>query len=250
MIQPRIEEALDSVFHALRADDRFEEYSDKEIKAWILKRTGFNIRIDGVNYYIGVQEKPSLSGLWSGIKNKLIWIILLPLMVFAMTLAYTRDSKAHSLKRGDIIVAKCINVYDGDSLTVIFKGEKIKIRLVGIDAPELQQEFGYDARQILAIWALDKEVRITVSGIDKYGRVLAVVQGLGVGERWVDVAVMLTASGLAWYEEKYCLTSISENCEEYRKNVIYAKEHKEGIFGGLHIEHPSTYRQRMKNKKK
>lgn len=176
------------------------------------------------------------------------------IIMFLMAVAFgVQGVEAHSLKRGDVIIAKCIKVYDGDTLTVLYKGEKIKIRLVGIDAPELQQEYGQEAKKILSMWTLNNnksQVRVIVSGIDKYGRVLAVVQGLGANKQWVDVATMLAWSGLAWYEEKYCLSSVSENCEEYRQGEIQSKQNQQGLFGGISIEHPSSYRQRMKNKQK
>lgn len=179
-------------------------------------------------------------------------ITILTVFLFSFVLG-VQGVEAHNLKRGDTFIAKCIKVYDGDTLTVRYKGEKIKIRLVGIDAPELQQEYGYEAKKILSMWTINNtnsEVRVIVSGVDNYGRVLAVVQGLGANKQWVDVATMLAWSGLAWYEEKYCLSSVSENCEEYRQGEIQSKQNQQGLFGGISIEHPSSYRKRMKNKQK
>ena len=43
---------------------------------------------------------------------------------------------------------KVIKIYDGDTITIMAK-EKIKVRLFGIDAPELKQEFGKESREHL-----------------------------------------------------------------------------------------------------
>ena len=45
---------------------------------------------------------------------------------------------------------KIIKIYDGDTITALTsKKEKIKIRLYGIDAPELKQPFGKASKRHL-----------------------------------------------------------------------------------------------------
>jgi endonuclease YncB( thermonuclease family) len=62
---------------------------------------------------------------------------------------------------------KVIRVHDGDTLTTISDGKEIKVRLVGVDAPELSikshlpgQPFSIKAKEYLASLVLNKSVAI------------------------------------------------------------------------------------------
>lgn len=77
---------------------------------------------------------------------------------------------------------KCVGVYDGDTVTVVFdyKGELIKdhIRLWGINTPEIrtrdaaEKEAGLSARDYLREQILDRIIWVEFFGEDKYGRSL------------------------------------------------------------------------------
>ena len=41
------------------------------------------------------------------------------------------------------------SIYDGDTLRVVRDGEELKIRLCGIDAPEIKQPLGIESRDYL-----------------------------------------------------------------------------------------------------
>jgi endonuclease YncB( thermonuclease family) len=72
--------------------------------------------------------------------------------------------------------ARIIGVHDGDSITVITSDNKqIKVRLEGIDCPELKQVFGQRARLATSILCIGKDVQIQQTGKDRYGRMLAFV---------------------------------------------------------------------------
>jgi endonuclease YncB( thermonuclease family) len=77
---------------------------------------------------------------------------------------------------------KVTRVYDGDTFRAIGHDIEIKVRLVGIDAPEVSkkknesgQPFSNKAKQFLSGMVLNKTVDIQGYGIDRYGRQLAVV---------------------------------------------------------------------------
>jgi len=77
---------------------------------------------------------------------------------------------------------KVVRVYDGDTLTATGHDLEIKVRLVGIDAPELKrgkhkpgQPFGQKAKKFLARLVLNKQVFIKGYGLGPYNRPLAVV---------------------------------------------------------------------------
>ncbi len=95
--------------------------------------------------------------------------------------------------------AKVIGVNDGDNLIVLTSAnQQIKIRLEGIDCPELTQDYGMQAKQALVALCFNKEVRVEKSGIDRYGRTLALL--------YVDdlcVNSELIRLGMAWHYTHY-----------------------------------------------
>lgn len=93
------------------------------------------------------------------------------------------------------ISGKVISVADGDTMTILTADKKqIKIRMLGIDAPERGQDFGTVARQQLNNLCYGKNVIVEKKDEDQYGRVLGVVyvDGMNVNEYMVR-------NGLAWY---------------------------------------------------
>lgn len=68
-------------------------------------------------------------------------------------------------------------VTDGDSLwlTLAPSGESLQVRLLGIDAPEICQAWGEQAKQALAELVVGKQVTAQTQGQDTYGRTLATV---------------------------------------------------------------------------
>ena len=63
-----------------------------------------------------------------------------------------------------IIVGKVVGVHDGDTLTLRTEDETLKVRLSGIDTPELGQPFGNNAKQALSAVAFGKTATIKSSG--------------------------------------------------------------------------------------
>ena len=48
------------------------------------------------------------------------------------------------------LTGKVVGVHDGDTLTLLVNEKQYKVRLDGIDAPELGQDFGTRAKQALS----------------------------------------------------------------------------------------------------
>jgi endonuclease YncB( thermonuclease family) len=68
-----------------------------------------------------------------------------------------------------------VSVTDGDTLSAVVNGVPEKIRLTGIDCPEGGQPFGSEATQMTKQLALEKAVRVTEVGRDKFHRLLGEV---------------------------------------------------------------------------
>ncbi|MBQ2869416.1 MAG: thermonuclease family protein [Akkermansia sp.] len=93
----------------------------------------------------------------------------------------------------------CVGVSDGDSLTLeLPDGERVRVRLYGIDAPEKDQDFALPARKKLTRLVYDKPVRVEVQDIDKYGRYVGKVYA---GARYVNRFML--KEGLAWLYRHY-----------------------------------------------
>ena len=93
------------------------------------------------------------------------------------------------------IEVSVVGIHDGDTLTGITSGkEQIKVRLEGIDAPELGQPFGRVAKRALSDKVFGKHVVIVTTHRDLYGRTVGRVL---FGSR--DVGAELVREGYAWH---------------------------------------------------
>lgn len=101
--------------------------------------------------------------------------------------------------QSETVTGRCVGVHDGDSMTVLTAGNvQLKVRLEGIDAPELKQPFSQQSKEALSVLVFGKEVTLQVTGTDRYKRTLAVVLVAGV-----NVNLDLVRQGLAWRYDKY-----------------------------------------------
>lgn len=126
-----------------------------------------------------------------------------------------------SFVKGDTIIGKCIRVSDGDTITVLADGNKIRVRLDGIDAPEKGQDFSKKASSYVYDLCQNKEVKVEVKGIDQYKRVLGVVyvDSINVNEE-------LLKNGLAWrykYNKNPHYLKLQEEAKAKKKGLWSAK---------------------------
>lgn len=98
------------------------------------------------------------------------------------------------------------SVHDGDTVTV----GRTRIRLNGIDAPELDQPGGKASRDYLAGLVLGRSVEIIPKDMDTYGRTVAVI--LLPDGRSVNSAMV--AAGQAWVYRHYCRSCYGMRAEE------------------------------------
>jgi micrococcal nuclease len=89
-------------------------------------------------------------------------------------------------------------VQDGDTLTLVNAQATYRIRLIDIDAPELAQARGQDARTSLFQLCALKHAVAETSGEDRYGRTLATVTCAGV-----NVNAEMVRRGWAWVYRLY-----------------------------------------------
>lgn len=94
---------------------------------------------------------------------------------------------------------KVVGISDGDTLTLLTaEKQQIKVRLAEIDTPERAQPYGTRAKQALSGLAFNKQARVVVQDVDRYGRTVGRVY---VGN--IDVNAEMIRQGAAWVYRQY-----------------------------------------------
>ena len=91
-----------------------------------------------------------------------------------------------------------IRVVDGDTIQAEAKAKEIKIRLVEIDAPEINQPFGAQSKNFLNRLLYGKDVTLISQGEDRYGRTLGEIYANGDSAN-----ALMIKSGFAWVYDRY-----------------------------------------------
>lgn len=96
-------------------------------------------------------------------------------------------------------------VADGDTLTLVTReGTKLKVRLYGIDAPEIRHEempgqpYAEESKTALEALTLGKRVTVEIVDVDTHGRVVGIVRRDGL-----DINRDMVRSGFAWAYRRF-----------------------------------------------
>lgn len=93
-------------------------------------------------------------------------------------------------------IAKVVGISDGDSITVLLKGNiQEKLRLAEVDCPESGQPFGKNAKQFTSEQVFGKQITFIETDTDRYGRTIAKVY-YGNG-RYLSAEII--GAGLGWW---------------------------------------------------
>jgi len=148
------------------------------------------------------------------------------LMSSLLLVAAIATSSARTLPRSELVLVR--SVLDGDTIDVQVFG---RVRLLGIDAPEIGRgfdtsaPFAYAARDRLASLVLRRWVRLESDGetIDKYRRRLAYV----VTEDGVCANVVMVREGLARVTARTPIARL----DELKKAEAEARSFRKGMWG-------------------
>lgn len=142
-----------------------------------------------------------------------------------------------SVAFGEVLIGTVIAVHDGDTITVRSESKQIKIRLAGIDAPELNQPFGQDSRKVLREAVLERQVQLDVSKKDKYGRVVGRVK---LNE--LDINLQQIQFGLAWVYPEYLRELAKEDRRLYLEVETSSKKNERGLWSAIDPVAPWLWR--------
>lgn len=144
--------------------------------------------------------------------------------------------------RGNIISGEVVRVWDGDTLHLQDSfGQRHKIRLASIDAPELEQAQGKACRDRLAEQVLHRQVQAAIVDTDRYGRKVAQIRLNGH-----DINRQQVADGCAWHYRRYAREWQSEaEYAAYAEAEAQAKSQRLGLWRQASPQAPWQFRHRQ-----
>lgn len=129
-----------------------------------------------------------------------------------------------------------VRVSDGDSITVrTDAGVSRKLRLYGVDSPEINQDWGRQARQVAFTHAINRIVEVMPVYKDKYKRTVAIVV---LPDGRILQEVMLDA-GMAWVYDRYCQEDF---CDGWRVRMQNARASRRGLWQEIYPYPPWEWR--------
>ncbi|EAI8157657.1 thermonuclease [Campylobacter upsaliensis] len=153
-----------------------------------------------------------------------------------------QDFKEQNLEKE--LTGKVSKVIDGDTIELLAKTSKenpynhitkLKIRLYGIDAPELKQAYGKEAKEFLSALVLKQEVSLIIENKDKYDRFVGTIFLKGK-----DINKEMVKNGYAHAYESFSKKYLAEQAD--------AKMFKLGLWQDERAVKPSEFRkQQIKN---
>jgi micrococcal nuclease len=132
-----------------------------------------------------------------------------PLMRRSRMLLIVASVLALGAGPAETLHVRVVGVHDGDTITALTDDKRqLKVRLHGIDAPELGQPYGQTSKRALSDLVFGKQVTLHTTGTDRYKRTLAHVT---VGDIEVDAQMIVT--GHAWHYSRYDHTAAMDAAE-------------------------------------
>ncbi len=128
--------------------------------------------------------------------------------------------------------AHSLRVADGDTLVADIAGQEVKIRLHGVDAPELDQKYGLAARKCLKSLLKNSTFYVKTEYEDPYGRSVATL----ISPSNEDLNAVLVRRGCAWAFLRYS--------QKYVSDEKVAREQRKGLWAGEDPVPPWTWRRR------
>ncbi|HET6977979.1 MAG TPA: thermonuclease family protein [Pyrinomonadaceae bacterium] len=124
------------------------------------------------------------------------------------------------------LFGKVIEVNSGDVITIFNMNRPVRVKLLGVDAPEMNQAFGDVAKKHLSDLVFDKGVLIQYSGIGAdsslTGRVLL---------NDADIGAQMIRDGAAWFDVNNGDRLDADNRAVYQQSEFAARNERRGLWG-------------------
>jgi endonuclease YncB( thermonuclease family) len=115
----------------------------------------------------------------------------------------------------NVLYGRVVSITDGDTFKAKIQGVVMTFRMADIDAPEMDQPYGREARSLLAAALEGKDVVMLRVDNDPYSRIVAQVY---IANLHINREVM--ARGAAWFDREYahgdCLYQVENAARDAR----------------------------------
>lgn len=123
------------------------------------------------------------------------------------------------------LFGKVIEVNSGDVITIYNLNRRVRVKLMGVDAPEMDQAFGDVAKKHLADLVLEKSVLVEYAGIaadsSLTGRVLL---------NDADIGAQMIRDGAAWFDANNGNRLSANDRDVYQQSESAARNEKRGLW--------------------
>lgn len=144
--------------------------------------------------------------------------VRLMLVLFIVALAGTTASAAS-------LIGKVIEVHDGDLVTISSLNRPVKIRLMAIDAPDVNQPYAEIARTHLSDLILNKLVLVEYSGLVESRYILGRMMLDNL-----DIGAQMLRDGVAWYDSSGASRLTVSERETYTATENLARQERRGLW--------------------
>lgn len=146
----------------------------------------------------------------------------------------------NSASATEVLSGKVVHIADGDTITILDSSRsQHKIRLYGIDTPEIGQAFGKTAQKFTAKLTANEIAHVVSLDTDRYGRTVGIIVVNGV-----NVNQSIIEAGYAWHYGKYCKEPF---CDEWLKLEKRARYLKKGLWADSEAKAPWEWRNAKRN---
>ncbi|MCB9784417.1 MAG: thermonuclease family protein [Candidatus Omnitrophica bacterium] len=166
-------------------------------------------------------------------RNTTLTLLLLTAAIVGALVERT-PSPSSQIPTDQALSGTVLTVADGDTMTLRVDGQKVKVRLQGIDCPERQQAYGQEAGDFIREQVQGEQVEVRKLGVDQYDRVLGEVFLNGE-----NLNKELLREGLAWWYEKH-----ARDRTDYRDLQDEAKREGRGLWSDPDAIPPWEFRWR------
>ena len=127
--------------------------------------------------------------------------------------------------RASSLFGKVIEVNSGDVITIHNLNRSVRVKLLGVDAPELDQAFGEVAKKHLTALVLEKSVIVEYTGIaadsSLTGRVLL---------NNSDIGAQMIRDGAAWFDPNNVTRLSATDRDVYQHSEQAARNERRGLW--------------------
>ncbi len=133
---------------------------------------------------------------------------------------------------GSSLFGKVIDVNSGDVITIFNLNRPVRVKLLGVDAPEMDQAFGEVAKKHLADLVYDKSVIVEYSGIAADGS----LTGRVLLDK-ADINAQMIRDGAAWFDPNNVTRLSATDRDVYQHSEQAARNERRGLW---EMENPTA----------